>query len=100
MRGPKTGPSKTSELSFAPRETGVQTPGSGIECRDPEQLPWLLTTEHVAAFLHTSRGAVYGMIERGQIPGVVRIGRKLRVRRDDLVAWLRESSDPSTRRCA
>ncbi|MGH7436959.1 MAG: helix-turn-helix domain-containing protein, partial [Polyangiaceae bacterium] len=42
----------------------------------------------VAALLRTSRKAVYAMAERAQLPGVIRIGRRLLVRRDDLLSWL------------
>lgn len=44
----------------------------------------LLTADEVAVFLRTTKPAVYAMIERGQIPGVVRIGRRVLVRAVDL----------------
>jgi excisionase family DNA binding protein len=50
----------------------------------------LLTANETAALLRTSRKAVYAMAERGQLPGVTRIGRRLLVRRDDLLSWLDE----------
>ncbi len=31
------------------------------------------------------------MIDRSQLPGVTRIGKRVLVRRDDLLAWLDES---------
>jgi excisionase family DNA binding protein len=52
--------------------------------------PSLLTIIEVAALLRTSRKAVYAMAERAQLPGVTRIGRRLLVRRDDLLSWLDE----------
>jgi excisionase family DNA binding protein len=52
--------------------------------------PLLLTTDEVAAMLRTTRKAVYSMAERAQIPGVTRIGRRLLIRRDDLLSWLEE----------
>jgi excisionase family DNA binding protein len=58
-------------------------------------LPVLLTPEEVAALLRTSRKAVYAMIERAQLPGVVRIGRRVLVREADLLDWLRQKSTPS-----
>jgi excisionase family DNA binding protein len=66
-----------------------------------EALPLLLTIEEVATLLRTSRKAVYAMAERAQLPGVTRIGRRLLVRRDDLVCWLderRAASPGGTRR--
>jgi excisionase family DNA binding protein len=44
----------------------------------------LLTPTEVAALLRTSRKAIYTMIERAQLPGVVRIGRRVLVREDAL----------------
>jgi excisionase family DNA binding protein len=52
----------------------------------------------VAATLRTSRKAIYAMIEREQLPGVVRIGRRVLVRQDALLDWLRQKSTPSLER--
>ena len=57
---------------------------------DPAELPFLLRVEDVADVLRTSRKAIYAMAERGTLPGVLRIGRRLLVRRDDLLLWLEE----------
>ncbi len=51
-------------------------------------LPVLLTADETADLLRTSRKAIYVMAERGQLPGVTRIGRRLLVQRDALVDWL------------
>lgn len=53
----------------------------------------LLTTGETAALLRTSRKAVYALIERRQIPGVVRLGRRVLVRSDVLIDWLRQKSE-------
>ena len=58
-------------------------------------LPVLLTADETADLLRTSRKAVYVMAERGQLPGVTRIGRRLLVRRDALVDWLDQKRAPS-----
>ena len=66
-----------------------------------ETLPALLTIGEVAGVLRTTPKAVYAMAERGQLPGVTRIGRRLLVRRDDLLSWLderRAASPGGTRR--
>jgi excisionase family DNA binding protein len=60
--------------------------------------PVLLTPVEVAELLRTSRKAIYAMIERAQLPGVVRIGRRVLVREDALVDWLRQKSTPSLER--
>jgi excisionase family DNA binding protein len=59
------------------------------------ELPMLLTVEEVAEILRTTRDAVYAMNERGQLPGVVRIGRRLLVDSETLVNWLRQKRAPS-----
>jgi excisionase family DNA binding protein len=60
--------------------------------------PVLLTTTEVAELLRTSRKAIYAMIERAQLPGIVRIGRRVLVREDALLDWLRQKSTPSLER--
>ena len=54
--------------------------------------PQFLTVDEVAALLRTSRKAIYAMVERGQLPGVTRIGRRLLFRRDALLHWLDRKS--------
>ena len=58
--------------------------------------PELLTVEETAAFLSRTPNAVRLAISRGQIPGVVHLGRRVRVRRDDLrkSLGLLPSTDP------
>ena len=63
--------------------------------RDRSRFPSLLTPAEVGGLLRTSRKAVYAMIERGQCPGVVRIGRRVLIREADLLDWLRQKSTPS-----
>ncbi len=58
----------------------------------------LLTPGEVGALLRTSRKAIYTMAERGALPGVVRIGRRLLFRREILLQWLRQKSAPSLER--
>lgn len=50
----------------------------------PDPSAELLKVEEVAFVLRTTTAAIYARIERGQMPGLVRMGRHLRVRRDDL----------------
>ena len=60
----------------------------------PEPVP-LMTPDEVARVLRTSRAAVYKMQERGQLPGVRRIGRRLLVKTDELLDWLDQKRAPS-----
>ena len=58
-----------------------------VESRGPG-LPVLLTIDETADLLRTTRGAIYAMIGRRQLPGVVRVRRRLLLRADDLLHWL------------
>jgi excisionase family DNA binding protein len=55
----------------------------------------LLTPIEVADLLRTSKKAIYAMVERRQLPGIVRIGRRVLVEEDALLDWLRQKSTPS-----
>ena len=61
------------------------------------QQPVLLTVDEAADLLRTTKRAIYAMIERRQLPGVVRIGRRVLFRATDLLDWLNQKSAPSHR---
>ena len=63
--------------------------------KDDFGLPLFLTADETAGVLRTSRKGIYAMVERGQLPGVTRVGRRVLFRRDDLLDWLRQKSAPS-----
>lgn len=74
------------------------TPGADPVRQEPRSafisldgLPPLLLPEEAAILLRTSKKAIYSLAERGQLPGTVRLGRRLLIRRDDLLAWLHRS---------
>ena len=54
-----------------------------------------LTVSEVAELLRLSPHAVYKMIARGQLPGVLRIGTRVRIAREELVHWLYQNRTPS-----
>jgi excisionase family DNA binding protein len=58
-------------------------------------LPTLLTVDEAADLLRTTRRAVYMMLERRQLPGVTRIGRRVLFRSADLLDWLDQKRTPS-----
>lgn len=58
-------------------------------------LPLLLTVDDAADLLRTTRRAVYAMVERRQLPGVVRLRRRVLFRADVLLDWLDQKRAPS-----
>lgn len=65
--------------------------------RELEAIPYMLTVADVADLLRTTPKAVYSMIDRGFLPGVTRVGRRLLIRRDDLLQWLNRNRAPSSK---
>ena len=65
---------------------------AGLPC---DGLPVFLTVDETADLLRTTRKAVYSMVERGQLSGVTRIGRRLLIRTRDLLSWLDHNCAPS-----
>jgi excisionase family DNA binding protein len=55
---------------------------------DDRPLPPVLTVEELAAFLRVNHKTVREAIERGDVPGVRRLGTTIRVSRDTVLAWL------------
>jgi excisionase family DNA binding protein len=53
----------------------------------------VLTVDEVAALLRVDRKTVYEMVKRGELPGVRRVGRTIRVHEPSLVAWLANGQD-------
>lgn len=59
--------------------------------------PVLLTVGEAADLLRTTRRAIYVMVERRQLPGLIRIGRRVLFRADDLLDWLDQKRAPSSK---
>ncbi len=50
----------------------------------------LMSVAEVAAWLRTSNKAIYTMVERAQLPGVIRVGRRILFDERVLLEWLDE----------
>lgn len=52
----------------------------------------VLTVDEGAALLRVGRKSLYAAIDRGEVPGVVRIGRTIRLSRAALQQWFSAST--------
>ena len=78
-------------LSTTPTQTSAPA-GRGFT--GAEDHPLLLTVDEAATLLRTTRRAIYAMVERRQLPGVVRIRRRVLFRAAELLDWLDRKSTP------
>jgi excisionase family DNA binding protein len=63
-------------------------PSTTVASCAPRSLPIILKADEVAELLRINRKTLYEAVQRGELPGVIRIGRSLRFRRDDVLMWL------------
>ena len=79
-------------LDAAAHRRGTSREGSHLQMR---ALPVLLTVDEAADLLRTTRRAIYAMVERRQLPGIVKLRRRVLIRADDLLHWLEQKCAPS-----
>jgi excisionase family DNA binding protein len=95
--GPRPERACSGPASVAPVARSRAPHGHNDRGVGPDGLPRLLTADETAELLRTSRRGVYAMAERAQLPGAIRIGRRLLVRRDELLGWLGlQEEEPTT----
>jgi excisionase family DNA binding protein len=64
---------------------------------NPAGQPTVLTVDELASLLRVDRKTAYAAVTRGEVPGVRRLGRTIRVHREAVMAWLRDGQAPRTR---
>ena len=77
-----------------PSTTSTQTSQTGQGATGRAEHPLLLTVDEAASLLRTTRRAMYAMVERRQLPGVVRIRRRVLFRTAALLDWVDQKSAP------
>jgi excisionase family DNA binding protein len=60
-----------------------------------DEMPMLLTVDDAADLFRTTRRAIYAMLERKQLPGVIRIRRRVLIRSAEVLEWLDQKRAPS-----
>ena len=70
--------------------------GARGDAGDPAvTLPPGLTVDEAARLLRVNRKTLYDAVREGRVPGVVRMGRTIRIGRDALLEWLRGNGSPA-----
>jgi excisionase family DNA binding protein len=87
----------TLERAPAPRSTTRRSAARARFERSENggAMPLLLTVDDAADLLRTTRRAIYAMLERSQLPGVIRIRRRVLIRSSELLEWLDQKRAPS-----
>ncbi len=60
------------------------------------QEPVLLRDSEVAAIMDVSKTKAYLLMASGEVPGVIRIGKSIRVHKPTLLAWLESRAKDGT----
>lgn len=71
-----------SELKPLSIPAGIAIPAPAVH------LPAILKAEEVANLLRINRKTLYEAVQRGEVPGTLRIGRCLRFQRDAVLEWM------------
>jgi excisionase family DNA binding protein len=63
--------------------------GADSSVQEEMDLPAVITVEELATLLRISRNSAYKAISNGQIPGVIKAGRAIRISRNGVLELLR-----------
>ncbi len=72
-----------------------EAPARDAERRDDAGEPSVLTVDEAARLLRVNRKTLYDAVREGRVPGVIRLGRSIRIGRTALVTWLRGNGSPA-----
>lgn len=61
------------------------------------ELPAVLTPDDLAGLMRMRKRAVLDAIQRGELPGVRRVGRRIRIDRDTVLRWLADGRGQGAR---
>jgi excisionase family DNA binding protein len=75
-------------------------PRESLSSDREDAAPAVLTVDELAALLRVDRKTIYALVRRGELPGVRRLGRTVRIHRGTVLAWLAEGQGrvPRSRR--
>lgn len=76
------------------REAAMDDHMTGVAPQEPD----VLTVDEVAALLRVDRKSIYAAVARGEVPGVLRLGRLIRFSREVVLRWIREGQTSSRTR--
>lgn len=79
-------------------EHSAATETAASDLAGSSALPEALTVDEVASLLRVDRKSVYAAVSRGEIPGVLRVGRLIRFSREAVLRWVREGQAASRTR--
>ena len=77
------------------REEVVRGDADGGEHARGPALPPVLTVDEAARLLRVNRKTLYDAVRAGEVPGVVRVGRSIRIGRDALLRWMEGNGSPA-----
>lgn len=91
---PRLKPLRRGQIRCSPGETRgagqkLQRVSAGTAPK-VHAFPELMTADDVAAWLRTTRRAIYLMLQRGQLPSPLHVGRRVLWERDVLGTWISE----------
>ena len=76
------------------RERGVVSHQTD-RAETPTSFPEMLTVEEAAAFLRVNRKTFYEAVRLGSVPGVIRLGRVIRINKSALISWVQGNGGPA-----